>query len=51
MSYAVFTPDMKKTHTVLVPGMLAIHFRMFPSIFKTGGYNVEVLMQRGRRCC
>ena len=31
MSYGIFTPEMKKTHTVLVPGMLAIHFRLFPA--------------------
>ena len=30
MNYGVFTPEMKQTHTILVPGMLAIHFRLFP---------------------
>ena len=43
MSYGIFTPDMKQTHTVLVPGMLDIHFRLFPAIFETAGYHVEVL--------
>lgn len=47
MSYGIFTPEMKKTHTVLVPGMLAIHFRLFPTIFETGGYHVEVLYNEG----
>ncbi|MEI3148091.1 MAG: hypothetical protein V8T10_09290 [Merdibacter sp.] len=47
MSYGIFTPEMKKTHTVLVPGMLAIHFRLFPAIFETGGYHVEVLYNEG----
>lgn len=47
MSYGIFTPEMKKTHTVLVPWMLAIHFRLFPAIFETGGYHVEVLYNEG----
>ena len=47
MSYGIFTPDMKKTHTVLVPGMLDIHFRLFPAIFETAGYHVEVLYNEG----
>lgn len=47
MSYGIFTPEMKKTHTVLVPEMLAIHFRLFPAIFETGGYHVEVLYNEG----
>ena len=47
MSYGIFTPEMKKTHTVLVPGMLTIHFRLFPAIFETGGYHVEVLYNEG----
>ena len=47
MSYGIFTPDMKQTHTVLVPGMLDIHFRLFPAIFETAGYHVEVLYNEG----
>ena len=47
MNYGVFTPEMKQTHTILVPGMLAIHFRLFPAIFETGGYHVEVLYNEG----
>lgn len=30
-----------------MPGMLAIHFRLFPAIFETGGYHVEVLYNEG----
>ena len=47
MNYGVFTPEMKQTHTILVPGMLAIHFRLIPAIFETGGYHVEVLYNEG----
>ena len=47
MNYGVFTPEMKQTHTILVTGMLAIHFRLFPAIFETGGYHVEVLYNEG----
>ena len=47
MSYGIFTPDMKQTHTILVPGMLDIHFRLFPAIFETTGYHVEVLYNEG----
>ena len=47
MSYGIFTPEMKKTNTVLVPGMLAINFRLFPAILDTGGYHVEVLYNAG----
>ena len=47
MNYGVFTPEMKQTHTILVPGMLAIPFRLFPAIFETGGYHVEVLYNEG----
>ena len=33
MQYQQFTPEMRKTHTILVPNMLPIHFRLLISIF------------------
>ena len=32
--YAKFTEDMIKTHTILVPDMLPIHFKMLIAIFE-----------------
>ena len=38
-----FTPDMKKTHTILVPQMLPIHFELIAGVLRQDGYNVEIL--------
>lgn len=45
---AKFTKDMKKTHTILVPNMLPIHFNLIISIFKQYGYNMELLRTDSR---
>ncbi len=39
----IFTPEMKDTHTILVPNMLPIHFRLLISIFTSYGYHMELL--------
>lgn len=39
----VFTKEMKETHTILIPMMLPIHFKMFKILLNLEGYNVEVL--------
>ncbi len=39
----VFTEEMKKDYTILVPDMLPIHFHLLVTIFKSYGYNMEVL--------
>jgi predicted nucleotide-binding protein (sugar kinase/HSP70/actin superfamily) len=44
----VFTKEMKKTHTILVPTMLPIHFGFLANIFRQEGYTVEVLSNTGR---
>lgn len=41
--YAKFTEDMIKTHTILVPDMLPIHFKLIISIFEAEGYKMELL--------
>lgn len=46
--YAKFTQDMIKTHTILVPDMLPIHFKLIISIFETAGYKMELLENDSR---
>ncbi len=41
--YAVFTKEMKDTHTILIPNMAHIHFSFLESTFKDDGYKVKVL--------
>ncbi len=46
--YPKFTQGMKKTHTILVPDMLPIHFRLLISVFRAEGYKMELLQNRSR---
>lgn len=39
----IFTEEMRKTHTILVPQMSPIHFQFLESALKPEGYNIEVL--------
>jgi len=39
----VFTKEMKKNHTILVPQMSPIHFQFLEHAFKASGYNLEIL--------
>ncbi len=48
-AYPVFTEEMKRTHTILVPNMLPMHFRMFLNIFRAYGYKAELLTTTGKR--
>ena len=43
-----FTPEMKKTHTILVPDMLPVHFKFLCKIFGQAGYKLEHLTNSGR---
>ncbi len=43
-----FTKEMAKTHTILAPNMLPVHFAMLEQILKCEGYNVEILKTEGR---
>lgn len=47
--YAKFTEDMLKTHTILIPDMLPVHFKLLISIFETAGYKMELLTNDSRR--
>ncbi|TCO76932.1 2-hydroxyacyl-CoA dehydratase [Marinisporobacter balticus] len=39
----LFTKDMKKKHTILVPQMSPIHFQFLDIGFKKAGYHIEIL--------
>ncbi len=39
----IFTEEMRKTHTILVPQMSPIHFQFMEAALKPEGYNIEVL--------
>ena len=43
MAYAKFTPEMKKTYTILAPNMLPIHFHLLIRILEQFGYHVVLL--------
>lgn len=44
----VFTKQMKKTHTILLPMMLPIHFSFMEQILKQHGYKAELLKNDNR---
>ena len=46
---AVFTNDMKKTHTILAPMMLPIHFELLAELFEAEGYRLELLRTTNQR--
>ena len=48
-SHAVFTPEMKKTHTILIPSMLPWHFNLLRAALVSCGYKAEVLDNTDRR--
>ncbi len=39
----LFTKEMRREYTLLVPNMLPIHFKLFEKVLQKAGYNVEVL--------
>ena len=39
----LFTEEMRKTHTILIPTMLPMHFKMISSILNASGYKTELL--------
>ena len=45
---AIFTDDMRATHTILIPNMLPMHFKLLIRIFGHYGYNCELLETTGR---
>ena len=47
--YPRFTPDMKKTHTILIPNMAPVQFRILAAAMEHEGYRVELLGNCGSR--
>ena len=47
-NFVPFTEEMRKTHTILVPGMLPLHFSLMQAALASCGYKVEVLQDTGR---
>ena len=45
--YIPFTKEMKKTHTILTPNMLPIHFRLLMKVLQEYGYKTELLETSG----
>ncbi len=43
MKYPVFTESMKKTHTILIPNMAPVQFRILAAAMEHKGYRVELL--------
>ena len=41
----IFTKDMKKNYTILIPQMAPIHFELLESAVQSSGYNVELLRE------
>ncbi len=39
----IFTKEMRKKHTILCPQMSPIHFQFIENVFKSEGYNLEIL--------
>ena len=39
----LFTKEMKKTHTILIPTMLPIHFRILGNVLENYGYHIRIL--------
>ncbi|MEE5992875.1 MAG: 2-hydroxyglutaryl-CoA dehydratase [Oscillospiraceae bacterium] len=46
--YPLFTPEMKETHTILIPMMLPIHFELLISVFGQYGYHCEIMKNESR---
>ena len=43
MNYPRFTPEMKKTHKILIPNMAPVQFRILAAAMEHKGYKVELL--------
>ncbi len=45
----LFTEEMRKEYTILIPQMLPVHFTMLEKIFNNHGYKVKLLTSTGRK--
>ncbi len=44
---ALFTPEMKATHTLLIPTMLPVHFKLIIKVLEQEGYHAKLLTNSG----
>ncbi|MGN1163315.1 MAG: 2-hydroxyglutaryl-CoA dehydratase [Candidatus Ornithospirochaeta sp.] len=47
-SSPVFTKEMKKTYTIITPDIFPLHLELVVRVFRSFGYNVEILHTRGK---
>lgn len=47
-NYPRFTKDMISTHTILIPSMLPIHFKLIEGILNTEGFKTEIMKNQGQ---
>ncbi|MBR4223926.1 MAG: 2-hydroxyacyl-CoA dehydratase [Oscillospiraceae bacterium] len=45
----LFTEEMRKDYTILIPNMLPLHFRFLEKVFNNYGYKMKLLTTSGRR--
>ena len=50
-NYPKFTPEMKKTHKILIPNMAPVQFRILAAVMKQAGYTCELLENCGSQVC
>ena len=51
MNYPRFTPEMKKTHKILIPNMAPVQFRILAAAIEREGYTCELLENCGSQVC
>lgn len=47
-SIVYFTKEMKKTHKILAPMMLPVHFEFLQSVLRNDGYDIDILTNDGQ---
>ena len=48
-NYPKFTPEMKKTHKILIPNMAPVQFRILAAVMRQAGYTCELLRTAAAR--
>ena len=50
-NYPKFTPEMKKTHKILIPNLAPVQFRILAAVMRQAGYTCELLENCGSQVC
>lgn len=50
IEFPKFKKEMRKTHTILIPSMLDIHFSLVENALNSCGYKTEILNNKGPEC-